>query len=135
MSVATSPVDTFDQGIERFRQFVHDRMPYTFIAYRSLIPAKDDDWYYLAEKTAWFVFVIFNIAKWTARSISVACIVIPFLPLALDAGCAIWQRIKSKHPTLPTISPRLQNAIQSVGFAAFAFLGIFFLFEKGRATT
>lgn len=132
MTTVTSPVDSFEQNVDHFRGLVRDRMPFTFIAYRSLIPAKDDDWYYLAEKVAWFVFVVFNFVEWSVRSISCVCLVVPFIPLIMDGVRFVWHRLPGVKNSELKIPSRLQKAIQIIGFVAFSVIGLTVLFQKVR---
>ncbi len=126
----SSPVDSFDRGILQFRSVVRERLPFTFIAYRSLIPEPDDDWYYLAQKTAWFVFVIFNFVDFAMKSFSPFFVVLPVVPLILDAVWILNRCFNFSHKNHPCISPACLKSIQAIGFAAFSAIGIVFLFHK-----
>ena len=127
-----SPVDRFDLAIVQFRSFVREQLPFTFIAYRSLIPGVDDDWYYLSEKVAWFVVVIFNFVDFAMKTVSPFFFVIPFIPLILDS---IWigsRYLKLYQPNFPAISAVWLKSIQAIGFVAFSAIGVAFLFQKAR---
>lgn len=129
-SIEDSPVDCFDRGVEQFRSTVRERLPFTFIAYRSLIPAKDDDWYYLAEKVAWFVFVMFNFVDFAIKTVSVFFIALPFVPMILDAVWIASRSIKLFGKSLPSVSVAWQKSIQAIGLVAFSVIGIVCLFQK-----
>jgi hypothetical protein len=127
-TVSNSPVEAYDHSLDVFRRFVHDHAPYTFIAYRSLIPEKEDDWYYLATKVAWFVFVVFNFVE-LAASWCAFVAVIPFVPLVFDA---IWNAHRYLHPhgEALAISPALMHGINIAGLVAFSALGILLLYKR-----
>jgi hypothetical protein len=121
--INASPVDCFDRGIDSFRSTVRKRLPFTFIAYRSLVPDKDDDWYYLAQKVAWFVFILFNVVNLTFSPIF---ILVPFVPMILDA---IWTGCRIFSPSKDLSSDWLKP-IEIIGFVAFSALGVALLFQK-----
>jgi len=130
MTLEASPVDCFDRSIDHFRSIVRARMPFTFIAYRSLIPERGDDWYYLSQKVAWFVFVLFNVVDFAIKSFSPVFILLPFVPMVFDA---IWnghQSLNSSKNPLPF--PDWLKSIQIIGFVAFSAMGIALLFQKVR---
>jgi len=129
MTVACTPVDSFDQGIREFRSCIRSRMPFTFIAYRSLIPDIDDDWYYLAQKVAWFVFVVFNFVEFAGK-FSPILFAFPFVPMILDTVWVGAQYIGS--PRRMDISQGWFRSIQIIGFAVFTALGVSLLFQKVR---
>jgi hypothetical protein len=132
MAIACSPVDSFDRGVENFRSAVRESLPFTFIAYRSLIPEKDDDWYYLAQKVAWFVFIVFNFVEFAGRSISPIFYVLPFVPMIIDA---IWfgsQYLQSSQKSALFVSSPWFNSIQMIGIVAFSAMGICLVFQKVR---
>jgi hypothetical protein len=134
MTVYVSPVDSYDRGITQFRSVVRERLPFTFIAYRSLIPEKDDDWYYLAEKVAWFVFVIFNLVDFLLRSSSPIFIFIPFVPLVLDGIWTVNRWLGRSENSFSSAKAGWFNSIQIIGFVAFSATGVFFLMNKVRPT-
>jgi len=132
MTIDISPVDSFDRGLESIRSTVRERMPFTFIAYRSLIPEKDDDWYYLAQKVAWFVLIVFNVVGYAIKSVSPIFILIPFVPFIFDAIWIASRSHKSSKQPIPFESHRWFKSIQVIGFVAFSAIGIALLFEKVR---
>lgn len=122
----TSPVDTFDHSVEEFRSQVRERMPFTFIAYRSLIPEKEDDWYYLASKVAWVVFIAYQLVEFAAKW-SLFMAAIPFIPFIMDVVWMGYQCIDKKHHVM---SPTIFKITQVVGFTLFSGIGVAFLFNR-----
>ena len=103
---SSSPVDSFDHCLADIRKAVRKHAPFTFIAYRSLSPDENDDWYFMASKVAWFVFLIFNFTEITAACISPLFILVPFVPFALDAIWTVY-RHSAMDALMPSIPPRL----------------------------
>lgn len=124
-------VDCFDQSVENLHEFCRERLPFTYIAYRSLIPEKGDDWYYLAEKVAWVSFLVFQLIEFAA-SISLWIALIPVIPLALDAMRLSYREVCHRECEIP---PSVLKAIQAVGFAIFSLMGVAFLFDQMRILT
>ena len=73
--------------------------PFTYIAYKTLVPSSDDDLIALASKISDFITLRFFVA-FCMQFISPACIVIPFVPFILDFFwiCCNWARGRRIEP-------------------------------------
>ena len=124
-----SPVDIFDHCLADFRKAVRSNAPFTFIAYRSLLPEREDDWYYLASKISWFVFVLFNFARISATCFSPLFIVVPFVPFVLDGIWIVYHRMHGDQMGA-ALPPNLVYSVEAVGFAMFSALGVLLLYRS-----
>ena len=127
-SFLDSPVDAYQSCLKTLRKSIRVNAPFTFIAYSSLIPHKEDDWIELASKIANFVtFNFFINVAFVCWSPYLAYL--PFVPFVLDAGWLLYRMVCESKPIQDveeTVSP-IARRVHALGFLIVTCLSISFL--------
>jgi len=84
------PVKVYYDSVEKLHLKVRKNAPFTYLAYKSMLPAKEDDFIYLAYKISYFVTFKFflHIAIHMASPL---CTLIPYVPFVLDGLWVSYQ--------------------------------------------
>jgi hypothetical protein len=121
-----SPVDFYEKALVEARSYVRKEAPFTFIAYRNLIPAEDDDCFFLMKKVAGFV--AFNsFIQLTANHLTNSFVCLSFVPFILDVGWKCYKivQIFSFDQNVDENTKRRMLIVQLVHLASLiVFIGI-----------
>jgi len=82
-TASADPVKNYYDALEKLHINIRTYSPFSFLAYKSLIPNEDDDFIGLAYKISYFVTFRFFI-QLGIEFVSPLCSIIPFVPLVLD---------------------------------------------------
>jgi hypothetical protein len=127
MTAIADPVEAYDQYLTNVNSCVRRYAPFTYMAYRSLIPEKENDWYWLASKTAWVIFVMRQTSL-TMPFLSWVFCVSPFLPFIFDA---IWIGVRWLCPSGDQQVSSFIRIILTISIVAFNAIGVLSLLSKG----
>ena len=90
--LSSEPIPTYNRVLNNYRNFMRVHLPFSFLAYRNLLPEKGDDLYFLVWKVNYiFLFRIFLLGG--SRLISPFFGYISHVPMALDflrVGYLYW---------------------------------------------
>lgn len=92
-AVASSPVSAYYGCLHKFRLNMRRYTPFTYIAYKTLVPSKDDDLVEIAGKISGFITLRFFVGL-CVTYLSPICAIIPFIPFILDASWVSYHWIK-----------------------------------------
>ena len=92
--MSTGIIDSYNGALEGFRSSVRTYAPYTFIAYRSLIPSPDDDMVEYANKIC-DVAALHFLVNLIATVVHPVLLLLPYIPLVLDLGRVLYHVIGS----------------------------------------
>jgi|GEM_PF-3179454 len=112
------PVKVYYDSLEKLHAKVRKYSPFTYIAYKSLIPSKEDDFIGLAYKISYYITFKFFIHLGSHMA-SPLFEIIPFVPVALDLFWAGYQWIRSLKERAVAVEPP-----SPLTTAAFALIGL-----------
>ena len=127
--LAASPVEMYYGHIGGLRHWMRRYTPFTFIAYKSLIPSHSDDLVGLATKVGDFITFRFFV-QFCVKKVTPACCMLPFLPFFFDFGWIMYHWLRGhqiapvRRDEAPT-EPR--DRLSSLFFLVFGFSGIYLL--------
>lgn len=84
-------IKTYYDSLDKLHATVLEHAPFTYLAYRSMIPGREDDFVVLAYKISYYVTFKFLI-QLGINTGSVFCGVLPFLPFVMDV---LWVGYRS----------------------------------------
>jgi hypothetical protein len=85
------PVQSYYDSLEGLHLKVRQNTPFTYLAYKSMIPAKEDDFIGLAYKISYYITFKFFIHL-GMHLVSPLCMAIPFVPFVCDV---VWLGVQS----------------------------------------
>jgi len=91
--VAPSPVRAYYGCLRELRQTMRRYTPFTYMAYKTLVPSSEDDFITIASKISDFITLRFLVGL-CMKIVSPVCLIIPFIPFILDLGwiCYHWAK-------------------------------------------
>lgn len=84
-------IKAYYDSLDKLHAKVLQNTPFTYLAYRSMIPAREDDFVVLAYKISYYITFKFFIQMGINMG-SALCRVIPFLPFVMDI---LWVSYRS----------------------------------------
>lgn len=103
---AADPVLTYDNALQKLRTNLRHTVPFSYCAYRSLIPNKDEDFIDLAYKISYYITFRILVAIWM-QTVSPICGIIPYLPFCCDilwVGYRWLFAVKSEGNEFPVLT-------------------------------
>lgn len=122
--MSTGIIDSYSSALEGFRSSVRTYAPYTFVAYRSLIPNSDDDLVEYANKIC-DVAALHFLVNYIAKVVHPIFLVLPFIPLILDLGRILFHLISSTPFEQVNGEVKTHSPWRRVGVILLLVIGIF----------
>jgi len=127
VAAVPTPIVRYKEGLRGLHSTVATYAPFTYIAYRSLIPSEHEDWIGTAYNITYFITFCY-IIDYLASAVSPLCAAIPYIPFALDFfwhghQCFRGRQIVQVRPEEE--APQPPSTLKRILCIAFLLLGAF----------